>query len=86
MKGDFHMDIKVCIGSVCHLKGSYEIINKLEELIKSNGLEEKFKIKAAFCLGQCTGAVCVEVDGMIFSVQSETVDNFFETVIKEKVM
>lgn len=80
------MDIQVCIGSVCHLKGSYEIINKLEKLLEDNKLEDKAKIKAAFCLGQCTGAVCVKVNEEIYSVQPETVNNFFETVVKEKVM
>ena len=79
------MDIQVCIGSVCHLKGSYEIINKLGELIDKNKLSDKFKSKAAFCLGQCTGAVCVKFDEKIYSVLPETVEGFFETVVREKV-
>ena len=80
------MEIQVCIGSVCHLKGSYEIINKLDELIKNNGLEDKIQIKAAFCLGQCVGAVCVKVQDTIHSVQPETVTEFFENVVKKQVM
>ena len=80
------MEIQVCIGSVCHLKGSYEIINKLDELINSNGLEDKFKIKAAFCLGQCVGAVCVKVQDTIYSFQPQTVTEFFENVVKKQVM
>lgn len=80
------MDIQVCIGSVCHLKGSYEIINKLEALLEENQMSDKVKIKAAFCLGDCVGAVCVKVDDKIYSVQPDTVDNFFKTVVQEKVM
>jgi NADH:ubiquinone oxidoreductase subunit E len=80
------MEIQVCIGSVCHLKGSYEIINKLDELINSNGLDDKIQIKAAFCLGQCVGAVCVKVKDTIYSVQPDTVTDFFENVVKKQVM
>ncbi|HCT63763.1 MAG TPA: hypothetical protein DIC60_00515 [Lachnospiraceae bacterium] len=80
------MDIQVCIGSVCHLKGSYDIINKLEALIDKNQLSDRVKIKAAFCLGECVGAVSVKVDEDIYSVQPDTVDNFFKTVVLEKVM
>lgn len=79
------MEIQVCIGSVCHLKGSYEIINRLEQLVKDNDLEDKVKIKAAFCLGDCVRAVCVKYDGIVYSVQPDTVDEFFETSIMKKV-
>ena len=80
------MDIQVCIGSVCHLKGSYDIINRLEALIDENQLSDRVKIKAAFCLGECVGAVSVKVDEDIYSVQPDTVDNFFKTVVQEKVI
>ena len=80
------MEIQVCIGSVCHLKGSYNIIHQLEEMIASHGLEDRVTIKAAFCLGNCTGAVCVKADGEIYSVQPENVGKFFETVVEKKVM
>lgn len=80
------MEIQVCIGSVCHLKGSYDIINSLEKLIADNGLTDKVTMKAAFCLGNCVGAVCVKVGDEIYSVQPDTVENFFETVVKEQVM
>lgn len=78
------MVIQVCIGSACHLKGSYDIINKLTKLIKEKDLEQKLVVKAAFCLGDCTNAVCVKFDEKIYSVLPTTVDSFFnETVIKK---
>lgn len=79
------MIINVCIGSACHLKGSYEIINKLEKLIVENDLKEKISIKATFCLGNCIGAVSVKFDDKIYSLQPDTTENFFETVVREKV-
>ncbi len=71
--------IQVCIGSACHLKGSYNVINKLQQVVAEKKLEDQIVIKAAFCLGECTKAVSVKVnDGPIQSLQVEDVENFVE--------
>ncbi len=36
------MEISVCIGSSCHLKGSYDIINLLKEQIAKHHLRTKW--------------------------------------------
>lgn len=80
------MVINVCVGSACHLKGSYNIINKLEDLIKEYGLNDKVDVKAAFCLGQCTKAVSVKIDdGPISSVNEDTIIEFFKTNVLGEV-
>ena len=48
------MKISVCIGSSCHLRGSYDIIQRLKELVARDHLEDQVELSAAFCLGQCT--------------------------------
>lgn len=74
--------INVCIGSACHLKGSYNIISELQNLIEENDLGDQVEIKAVFCLGKCSDAVAVRVDdGEIESVNSDTVNDFFTTRI-----
>lgn len=55
------LDVYICVGSSCHLKGSYQIIKIFEELIKRNGLQDKVELKASFCLGRCTKGVSVKV-------------------------
>ena len=72
------VDICVCVGSACHLKGSYEVIDKLKNCVKNNNLENKVIIKAAFCLGHCTEAVSVKIANTIYSVEPSTADNFFD--------
>ena len=73
------MIIQVCIGSACHLKGAYNVINSFRQLISEKGLEDKVTLKAAFCLGHCTGAVSVQVDdGPVLSVCDRTVAQFFD--------
>lgn len=54
------LQIYICVGSSCHLKGSYQIIKIFEELIKEYKLEDKAELKASFCLGRCTKGVSVK--------------------------
>ena len=65
------MKVTICIGSACHLKGSREIIQKMQELVKANGVSDKVDLNGAFCSGNCVNGVCVTVDGTLFSVQPE---------------
>jgi NADH-quinone oxidoreductase subunit G len=55
-------NIYVCVGSSCHLKGSYQIISLMKEHLERNGLTEKVNLSAAFCLGKCTNGVTIKVD------------------------
>ena len=75
--------VVVCIGSSCHLKGSRQIVEKLQELIKSNELQEKVELGGTFCLGNCQKGVAVKVDNEIYSVTPDTVEDFFNQFVKE---
>ena len=77
------MEIKVCIGSSCHLRGSYEVIEKLKALIAENSLGDKVNLSASVCLGKCGAGVTGTGDGEFWdNVTPETV----EAVFKEKVL
>lgn len=70
--------ITVCVGSSCHMRGSYPIIQALEGLIKTSGLEKDVELKASFCMGNCTHGVCVTVDDRrVEGVTPETVTDLF---------
>ena len=77
------MDIYICVGSSCHLKGSYEIINLMKENIK-NILLKTGLISLAVCLGKCTDGVCVKIDNEVLcGIFPENFHEFFkETVLK----
>ncbi len=71
--------IEVCIGSACHLKGSYEVIQQLKQLIKDHDLEETVELKSAFCLGACGGGVSVRInENKVLSIKPEETPQFFE--------
>ena len=42
------MRVSICIGSACHLKGSREVIQKLQKLVAENGLEDKVDLNGDF--------------------------------------
>lgn len=75
------MDITICIGSSCHLRGSREIIATLQKLVNDNKLQNKIELKGSFCMGNCQDGVCVELDGKIFSLTPETAEEFFLTEV-----
>ena len=71
------MKVTVCIGSSCHLKGSRQVVEQLQELIRKNGLEDKVELAGTFCMGRCQEGVCVTVDDAFHSVSPERVPAFF---------
>lgn len=79
------MKITVCIGSSCHVKGSRQVVRALQQLISDNKLEDKVELGGTFCMSNCQKGVCVTVDGEIFSVSPETVNEFFAENVLCKV-
>lgn len=79
------MKVTVCIGSSCHIKGSRQVVEQLQELIAESALGDKVELGGTFCMGRCQEGVCVTVDGEFYSVSPDTVGAFFEKEIKEKV-
>lgn len=71
------MIISVCIGSSCHLKGARQVVEGLQQLVKSNDLDDKITMKGQFCMGNCVNGVSVMVDSELFSVKPEAVSAFF---------
>lgn len=75
------MKVTVCIGSSCHLKGSRQVVERLQALVAENDLKEQVELSGKFCMGNCQNGVCVTVDDALFSVSPDTVDDFFKTNI-----
>lgn len=57
------MVIKVCVGSSCHLKGSYDVIEAFKNVLKKYDVEDLVDLQASFCLGHCAKGVTVGCDG-----------------------
>ena len=75
------MKLTVCIGSSCHIKGSRQVVEQLQNLIAEHDLKDKVELGGTFCMGKCQQGVCVTVNDELFSVSPETVKDFFEKQI-----
>ena len=85
LKRRMQMKITICIGSSCHIKGSRQVVEKLQALIEENGLQDKVELAGTFCLGKCQQGVCVKIEEEFFSVSPDTVDEFFNKNVKNKL-
>ncbi len=79
------MKITVCIGSSCHIKGSRQVVEQLQDIIAEKNLGDKLELGGTFCLGQCQKGVCVMVGDDVFSVTPETVEEFFNNEVMERI-
>ncbi len=76
------MNIKVCVGSSCHLKGSYDVIQAMKDILKKYDVEDLVELQASFCLGHCAQGVNVMTDGSLI-LHNVTKDNAEELFVKE---
>ena len=53
------LEITVCIGSSCHIKGSRQAVEQLRYLISENKLGDKVELGGTFCGGCIGGAGCL---------------------------
>ncbi len=76
------MKVAVCVGSSCHLRGSYNIIELLKQRLEERGMTDQVDLRAAFCLGKCTDGVSIQVDDeIICGVSADNFDEIFEKYI-----
>jgi len=79
------MNLTICIGSSCHLKGARTVAQTLERMIDERGLRSKINFYAAFCMGNCQNGVSVSIDETVYSVTPETVEQFFEQEVLSRI-
>ena len=79
------LNLTVCIGSSCHLKGSRQVVEQLQKLIAEHEVGEKVELGGTFCMGKCQKGVCVTVGEEFYSVTPENVVDFFNNDVLPKV-
>ncbi len=65
--------LRLCMGSVCHQLGVYEVLPKMQRLLTEYQLEEKVELKGAFCLGPCRKGIVMRLKNKFFT--HITIDN-----------
>ncbi len=75
-------EISVCIGTSCHLKGSYNIIQTFQQLIEEKNLHDRINLKASFCMKTCSkSSVTVKIDGKRYNISAQSAFDFFNDKI-----
>lgn len=81
------MVVQICIGSSCHLKGSYEIVEQFQVALKEHGLEEQVTLSGSFCTGKCNreGVTVLVDDAVHTGLTPDGFPAFFEAYILNKL-
>lgn len=80
------MVLKVCVGSSCHLKGSYDVIEKFKEILKKYEVEDIVELQASFCLGHCSEGVTVKADEkFLLNVNADNAEEIFISEVLPEV-
>ena len=81
------MVIQICVGSSCHIKGSADIVELLQQAVADNDLESEITLAGSFCIGKCNRVgVTVQVDDEVHvGVTKEGFREFFEQHVLAKL-
>jgi NADH:ubiquinone oxidoreductase subunit E len=76
-------ELSVCIGSSCHVKGSYNVIQVFQQLIEEYSLHDKINFKAVFCMKRCVNkGISVTFGDTVYNIAPENARAFFcETIL-----
>ena len=77
--------ITVCIGSSCHIKGSRQVVEVLQNKIAEKQVGDRVELCGTFCMGQCQQGVCVKIGDDFFSVSPDTAETFFDEEVMTRV-
>ncbi len=59
-------EIKICMGSACHIKGAPNLVQVFQKEIRDRGVEDQINLMGCFCTKHCLEGVNVEVNGVIY--------------------
>ena len=77
----------LCMGSACHQKGVYEVLNMLQELISKNNLDVSVELRGAFCLGPCEDAIILKFKDFYFKkISIGNIEQKFKEEILPKIL
>lgn len=80
------VEVTVCVGSSCHIKGSRDLINRLNKLIRIHKLEDKVMLKGSFCLEHCGDGFNWKIGNKMFSCKDvKDAEEIFRQEVIEKL-
>ena len=76
-------NLYLCMGSACHQMGVYEVLPRLQYLLREHGVEEHIELKGAFCLEDCSAGIVMKLGDVVFAyINNRNVDaKFIEEIL-----
>lgn len=72
------LEVQICVGSSCHLKGAYQVVQIFQEMVKAHRMDERVVLKASFCQKNCTHGVSMKIgERKVIGVSPETAREVF---------
>ena len=76
----------LCMGSACHQLGVYEVLPRIQHLVKHYRLDISIELKGSFCLGPCSDGIVMKFGDTLFThIRPENVDDKFVSEILPKL-
>lgn len=80
------LEVRVCVGSSCHIRGGTKTLRALEALILDANLGSRVELRADLCLDNCLQAPNVVVGGEVHGgVTPDKAEAFFNEHILPQV-
>ena len=81
--GEKSVDVSVCFGTSCFLKGSQKLLRDILVHIRSNGIGTRVNVKASFCFEKCDKGPTIKVGNRI--IEGCTIEKAIEAIKREGV-
>lgn len=59
-------EIKICMGSACHIKGAPNLVQCFQREIEARGASDRIKLMGCFCTKHCLEGINVEVNQVLY--------------------
>ena len=77
------VNVEICIGSACYVKGSSQVVNDLNAIIKEKGWENKIAVKGSFCMKACQNHIGLGIRINGRQIEQVTAQNAREILERE---
>lgn len=68
----------LCMGSACHQLGVYEVLPKLQALIREHKLDDQVVLKGSFCLETCSDGITMKFrDRCFLNISPQNIEEKF---------
>ncbi|MDX2100300.1 MAG: hypothetical protein SFW36_21195 [Leptolyngbyaceae cyanobacterium bins.59] len=68
----------LCMGSACHQLGVYEVLPRIQSLLREHNLEETITLKGSFCLELCSAGITMKFRDQHFkNISPQNVEMIF---------